>query len=55
MRYTHLKVWTHGGNIWHSVWTPGTPDMSMSVLRPSEVNRIIRWAESHNMTIIDAR
>jgi hypothetical protein len=29
--------------------------MSMSVLRPSEVNRIIRWAESHNMTIIDAR
>ena len=55
MIYTHMDIWMHNGVIWHSLYTPGTRELSMGVLRPYEVTRSIAWAKSHNLTITDKR
>lgn len=55
MLYNHLELWNKDDNIWHALYTPGTRDLSMGVSRFFEVDKMIKWAKSQGMTIIDKR
>ncbi len=55
MIYDTLTLWTHNNNIWHSLSEVMHRELSMGVLQQHEVAKMIAWANSHRMTIIDNR
>jgi hypothetical protein len=56
MLYSHMDLWTGpDGNIWHALFRPGTRDLSMGVLLPHEVGKVLAWASRQRMTVTDTR
>lgn len=53
MLYSHLRLWISDGQVWHSFFRPGTPDMTMGITKNPE--KTIQWATMHRMIIIDER
>lgn len=52
MLYTKLTLWMHNGKIWHSLSNPlVNRDLSMGILFPSEVEKMLSWAKRSNMEI----
>lgn len=54
--YTHLKIWTNPkGETWHSYYTPGTRDATISYIEPWQVSRIIESAKKNGKVVEDER
>lgn len=57
MIWQKLELWTDKrGLLWQALTGhPNHRDLSMGVVRGHEVDRLLAWARSHNLEIVDRR
>jgi len=55
MLYRKATFWKENGQNWHALSAENGRDLSMGILRDFEVDRVIAWAKTHKMTIVDQR